>query len=127
MQTFHFLSTSFSHLHPSPSCSEESRSSTQWSPSASDLYLFPCQYSYFFHPYAYLIDVTLSNALSNIQPLCRIYNFLFHFPFSLYPPANFNPWINPSAKILSMPRLLKILEKIKETSRLNRKKLMAYI
>lgn len=73
MQTFHFLSTSFSHLHPSPRCSEATRS-TQWSPSAPDL-CFSLSILYFFHPHTYVDNGALSNALSKVQPLCEYPTF----------------------------------------------------
>ena len=70
MQTFHFLSTSFSHLHPSPWCSETTRS-LQWSPSGPDHYVFLVNTLLFFHPHAYLHN----GALSNVQPLCEYSTF----------------------------------------------------
>lgn len=122
MQTFHFLSTSFSHLHPSPKCSEATRSSTERSPSAPDRYLSPCQYSTFFHPHAYGDNGASSNALSNVQPLCEYPTF---YSISLFLCIHLQTSILGSSHLLKFCLCLgysRFLEKIKQTCRLSHRK-----
>ena len=122
MQTFHFLSTSFSHLHPSPKCSEAARSSIQQSPSAPDRYLSHCQYSTFFHPHAYGDNGASSNALSNVQTLCEYPTF---YSISLFLCIHLQTSIPRSSHLLKFCLCLgysRFLEKIKQTCRLSHRK-----